>query len=291
MAGHAAYQQLKYLLAFTTAQDTMGLNHFTTISMRRLSLERVAKAVKAVNPFRLSKRSPHRHLNKDVHFQYDRTADGVWAPSCGHDMKLYHFAGPHPFKYVKCHCERLLCPDDRTSEILTPIPSLELEVYEERFQGQRRSKESRYCQLCRACGLTHRGKTSKGRIEFPTMPCVCGQISSEEPMYFYIGDNAAYQNDADAVTVDVRLTQRLDASQRCKSNRIPLADWVPSSPGEIEKFRLALDKGRPTHVRDASKPETKRNKRPKQRACGSAIYVLKSDSGWDVRADVSWFPD
>lgn len=206
-------------------------------------------------------------------------------------MKLYHFAGPHPFKYVKCHCEGILCPDDRTSEILTPIPSLALEVAEERFQDQRKLRESRYCQLCRTCGLTHRGKIVKGPIKFPTMPCVCGQISGKESMYFYIGDNTAYRNDAEAVTVDIRLTQRLEASQRCKSNRIPLADWVPSSPDEIKKFRLALDKGRPTHVRDVSKQETKRDKRPKRRAGGSTVYALKPDSGWDDRADVSWFPD
>lgn len=87
MAGQATYQQPEDLLTFITAQDTMNITHFTTTSTRRLSLERVAKAVKAVNPFRLSKRSLYRQLDNasrsslsyDVHIQYDCAADGVWA--------------------------------------------------------------------------------------------------------------------------------------------------------------------------------------------------------------------
>jgi hypothetical protein len=164
--------------------------------------------------------------------QIDDPYDGVWAPSCLHENRLIHFGGPHPFKYLKCHCEHILDVNDSTTEILTPVASLTMEIFEDRFEDQRDLPASRYCQLCRECGLTHRGVVVDSRIEFLTMPCVCGNTSDKEPMYFYIGDVTAYREKPNDIAVALGLEQRFAGSKRGmdKRRQVPKSTRVVLNP-------------------------------------------------------------
>jgi hypothetical protein len=231
---------------------TMHITRRRSISRRRMSLLRIGEALRALkNPIDHFKPTLQKQLDAaprsalswngpNIRFrgrtQIDDPYDGVWAPSCLHENRLIHFGGPHPFKYLKCHCEHILDVNDSTTEILTPVTSLRMEIFEDRFEDQRGLPVSRYCQLCRECGLTHRGVVVDSRIEFPTMPCVCGKTSDKEPMYFYIGDVASYRDNPDNIAVDLSIKQRLAESDWCTSRR----KQIPRST----RFVLNPDRGR-----------------------------------------------
>ncbi|KAF1845973.1 uncharacterized protein K460DRAFT_250894, partial [Cucurbitaria berberidis CBS 394.84] len=141
------------------------------------------------------------------------TGDGIWVCCCGHENPLVHYQGAFPFKYLKCgRCDRILCPNCRTSEILTPIQSITTEVLEDRFNKP--ADEVRYCRVCRACGLTHRAAIDGGQIDFSHAPCPCGKVGTEDGSYFHIGEVDAWRRDPPARAVELSLARTMAASMR-----------------------------------------------------------------------------
>ncbi|KAF1942713.1 hypothetical protein EJ02DRAFT_324351, partial [Clathrospora elynae] len=140
------------------------------------------------------------------------TGDGVWICCCRHKNILMLYQGAYPFKYVQCaHCEHILCPHCRTSDDLTPIPSITTEAFEERIREQ--VQEVRYYRLCRACGLTQPGTIKDSRMEYPS-PCPCNQPAIEEGSHFFISTVDGYRDDPNGTAVNLGLERSLAASQR-----------------------------------------------------------------------------
>jgi hypothetical protein len=154
--------------------------------------------------------------------------DGLWICCKGHENQLVHYTGAHPFKYVKCRfCDHIICPNDSSSEILTRISSLATEVFHKRFDAQKTAPrhlfyppETRYCLVCRSCGLTHRGTIVSSRIEFRPASCVCGKERDEDDLYFFIGSNAEYRKNPNDKAVDVKLQRTFVELERVTADSI-----------------------------------------------------------------------
>ncbi|KAF2854746.1 hypothetical protein T440DRAFT_542303 [Plenodomus tracheiphilus IPT5] len=138
--------------------------------------------------------------------------DGMWLCDCMHENPLLHFHGKYPFKHMKCgKCEHIHFPKCSTSAILTPIPSVTMEVFKERYHDAVHQDEARYCRLCRPCGLTHRAVLVEGHLDFQA-PCLCGASAIEDGNCFYIGSVEEWRSDPNSQAVNLRLQRTLTAA-------------------------------------------------------------------------------
>jgi hypothetical protein len=171
--------------------------------------------------------------------------DGLWLCCGGHENHLTHYQGDHPFKHLTCyHCSHVLCPACQTTEILTPISSVTMEVFEPRFHEHH--DEARYSWLCRACGLTHRAALDAGHLRIPTRPCPCGKPAVEEDSYFYIGQVDQYRRDPQGRAVEMRLKLAFAGRERwAEKNGMRRKD--PESPAR------SVSATRPVPPRSASR--------------------------------------
>jgi hypothetical protein len=111
-----------------------------------------------------------RSLRTDVDI-----GDGLWiCCRCRHENILRHWKGPFPFKYLRCdRCNRQLCSDCHTSEVLTPWP---VGIVSARRPAA--GHEVRYCHVCTDCGLSHRAEMEGTTLDFYGITCTgCGSSS------------------------------------------------------------------------------------------------------------------
>jgi hypothetical protein len=161
--------------------------------------------------------------------------DGVWLCCNQHheqENHIRHYQGDYPFKYLACRrCEHIYCSSCSSSEILTPLESLDKASLEERFDSlfdelfperllDEEDIEVRFFQLCRACGLTRRAIFEEAEFKVITT-CPCGKTAVEEEKYldFFIGSNRKYRNDGNALTQELRLTRIFTAHDRVVRER------------------------------------------------------------------------
>jgi hypothetical protein len=152
--------------------------------------------------------------------------DGLWiCCHCHHENILRHWKGPFPFKYLRCdRCNRKLCSNCHTSEILTPWPVGMISAPRPAV-GQ----EVRYCHMCTNCGLTHRTEMEGSILDFYGVMCAgCGISSYGDWPRYHIGNVEPYRRDPDSSFVKLIEARADDAAKL--SFRWTLAD-LESKPG------------------------------------------------------------
>lgn len=129
---------------------------------------------------------------------------------CKSETELTHYQGPFPFTVLKCRsCKLKPCKQCFTTEILTQIPSLAMEVCGQRLRNPP-ADEVAYARVCSRCGLSHRADRIRSSPGFEYQMCECGQsIRAEDPMYF-IGSVHKYRKDPLKRAHDLEM-QRLHA--------------------------------------------------------------------------------
>ncbi|CAO2649028.1 Nn.00g099770.m01.CDS01 [Neocucurbitaria sp. VM-36] len=150
--------------------------------------------------------------------------DGLWVCCCGHENRLVHYRGAFPFKYLNCgRCDHILCPDCRTTEILTPVRA-KIMLVEVEQQSHQQNEEVRFCRLCRSCGLSHRASMDGCHVNFRDVTCPCGKPAITDGSYFYIGDVDAWRCDPAGRAVEMNLERQLAASERAVAKREKLPE-------------------------------------------------------------------
>lgn len=153
--------------------------------------------------------------------------DGIWiCCHCRHENILTHCKGTFPFKYLCCNrCNRTLCSDCHTSEILSPIPYGMINAA--RPAGGR---EIRYCHVCTHCGLSHRAVMEGTTLDFYGVTCAgCGLSSFGDWPRYYIGNNEPYRRDPDTSFVKLVDRRAEDAARLACRWVIANADSRPTS--------------------------------------------------------------
>lgn len=144
-------------------------------------------------------------------------ADGIYVCCCGTENNLYHFEGKYPFKDIRCRkCNRIFDDECSSTTIMTPIkdrtglPS----------SGLTQQLAEGMCQICPACGLTHRVGLVPGSTE-PNydVTCHCGIQSNRFWNMFYICSPKAYRNDPHAESVRLKAEWCSKATQKALNQR------------------------------------------------------------------------
>jgi hypothetical protein len=137
--------------------------------------------------------------------------DGLWiCCRCHHENILRHWKGQFPFKYLRCdRCNRQLCSDCHTSEVLTPWP-VGIVTARRPAAGQ----EVRYCHVCSNCGLTHRAEMEGMTLDFYGVTCAgCGRSSYGDWPRYHIGSVEPYRRDPDSSFVRLVMARVDDAAK------------------------------------------------------------------------------
>jgi hypothetical protein len=249
---------------FSISSVAKALTAFLPRPHPKPQVDQLQKLLDAAKPAEFSYRPP-------CGLDHAIPADGLWFCCKGHENQLVHCTGAHPFKYIKCRfCDHIICRNDASSEILTRISSLAMESFQERFNAQKTAPhhlfyppETRSCLVCRSCGLTHRGTIVHSRIEFRTTPCVCGQETEEDDLYFFIGSNAEYRRNPNDKAVDVKLRRTFAELKRATADSIdnyrrPQTAHVAEKP----KFAaVEISKHRPHLSRVTTDPNAQEHRR------------------------------
>ncbi|KAF2034781.1 hypothetical protein EK21DRAFT_55982 [Setomelanomma holmii] len=122
--------------------------------------------------------------------------DGIWICCyCHHENILRHWKGPFPFKFLCCsRCNRVLCSDCHSSEVLTPWPRGLIHAPRPAIE-----REIRYCHVCTACGLSHRAEMEGTTLDFYGVTCAgCGTSSYGDWPRYHIGNVEPYRRDPDS---------------------------------------------------------------------------------------------
>lgn len=137
--------------------------------------------------------------------------DGLWiCCHCHHENILRHWKGPFPFKYLRCdHCDRRLCSDCHSSEVLTPWPVGMISAPRPAV-----GKEVRYCHVCTNCGLSHRAEMAGTTLDFYGVTCAgCGTSSYGDWPRYHIGSVEPYRRDPDSSFVSLIVARADDAAR------------------------------------------------------------------------------
>lgn len=130
--------------------------------------------------------------------------DGLWlCCHCRHENILRHYRGRFPFKHLTCnHCDRTLCSECQTTEILSPLPYGMIHAPQPLGES-----EVRYLHICTRCGLSHRAEMTETTLDFYGITCAaCGVSSYGDWPRYHIGSVEPYRRDPDASYV--RLVER-----------------------------------------------------------------------------------
>jgi hypothetical protein len=137
--------------------------------------------------------------------------DGLWiCCHCHHENILRHWKGPFPFKYLHCdRCDRLICKDCHSFEILTSWPRGMITAYRTSV-GQ----DVRYCHVCMNCGLSHRAELEGTTLDFYGVTCAgCKTSSSGNWSRYFIGSVEPYRRDPDSSFVKLVLARADDGAK------------------------------------------------------------------------------
>lgn len=137
--------------------------------------------------------------------------DGLWiCCHCHHENILRHWKGSFPFKYLRCdHCDRRLCSDCHSSEVLTPWPVGMISAPRPAV-----GKEVRYCHVCTNCGLSHRAEMAGTTLDFYGVICAgCGTSSYGDWPRYHIGSVEPYRRDPDSSFASLIVARAYDAAK------------------------------------------------------------------------------
>jgi hypothetical protein len=148
--------------------------------------------------------------------------DGLWLCCKGHENKLVHYQGKHPFKVLTCgneNCSHTLCDECRQTEILTPARSLVKELFEQQRPRSAATNEVPYCYVCRSCGLSQRAKYW-GSLISPVQPvCACGHKIPSDDFPYFIGSVHGYRYDSQNCIMELRMQRLKVVSDRLEAGR------------------------------------------------------------------------
>jgi hypothetical protein len=167
----------------------------------------------------------------------DKQADGLWVCHCRHENKLIHYAGPHPFKHLRCgKCEHIMCEFCPTSAIMTPLKQVTANTL------KLPDSQPMFAWVCQHCGLSHRATASECATH-----CACGYSLKDCSRGYHIGSIVGYRRDPEGTAVTLSLQGRHTATKNLVSASNPAFEPMNFS----RPFRAQ----EPVLTRNSSEPE------------------------------------